>query len=173
MKPRRGIRRGTLPWEDAMAFLETVLGKCIMTRAIAAVPVVELRGAIPAGTAAGLNPWLACAAAMVGNLLPVPFIILLVRRVFDRLRKHPFFAPKIAALERRAHLKGRLVRKYRLPGLALFVAIPLPGTGAWTGALVAAFLNIRLRHALPAIALGVLAAGIIVTLMTLGVVHLL
>ena len=140
-----------------------------MTMAIAAVPVVELRGAIPAGTAAGLNPWLACADAMVGNLLPVPFIILLVRR----LRKHPFFAPKIAALERRAHLKGRLVRKYRLPGLALFVAIPLPGTGAWTGALVAAFLNIRLRHALPAITLGVLAAGTIVTLMTLGVVHLL
>ena len=77
-----------------MAFLETVLGKCIMTMAIAAVPVVELRGAIPAGTAAGLNPWLACAAAMVGNLLPVPFIILLVRRVFDRLRKHPFFVCK-------------------------------------------------------------------------------
>ena len=155
------------------AMLETVWGKCIMTMAIAAVPVVELRGAIPAGAAAGLNPWLACIAAVIGNLLPVPFIILLVRRVFDWLRKHPFFAPKIDALERTAHLKGRLVRKYRLLGLTLFVAIPLPGTGAWTGALVAAFLDIRLRHALPAIALGVLVAGGIVTLMTLGVIHLL
>ena len=155
-----------------MAFLETVLGKCIMTMAIAAVPVVELRGAIPAGTAAGLNPWLACAAAMVGNLLPVPFIILLVRRVFDRLRKHPFCAPKIAALERRAHLKGRLVRKYRLPGLIILVAIPLPGTGAWTGALVAALLDIRMRHALPAIFLGVVIAGAIVTTLTYGVVQL-
>ena len=116
-----------------MAFWETVLGKHIMTMAIAAVPVVELRGAIPAGIAAGLDPWLACGAAIFGNLLPVPFIILLVRQVFDRLRKHAFFAPKIDALERRAHLKGRLVRKYRLLGLMLFVAIPLPGTGAWTG----------------------------------------
>ena len=156
-----------------MAFLETVLGKCIMTMVIAAVPVVELRGAIPAGAAAGLEPWLACGAAIVGNLLPVPFIILLVRQVFDLLRKHPFFAPKIDALERRAHLKGRLVRKYRLLGLTLFVAIPLPGTGAWTGALVAAFLNIRLRNALPAITLGVLIAGGLVTLMAMGVIHLL
>lgn len=156
-----------------MAILETVLGKCIMTMVIAAVPVVELRGAIPAGAAAGLEPWLACGAAIVGNLLPVPFIILLVRQVFDLLRKHPFFAPKIDAMERRAHLKGRLVRKYRLLGLTLFVAIPLPGTGAWTGALVAAFLNIRLRNALPAITLGVLIAGGLVTLMTMGIIHLL
>lgn len=156
-----------------MAFLETVLGKCIMTMVIAAVPVVELRGAIPAGAAAGLEPWLACGAAIVGNLLPVPFIILLVRQVFDLLRKHPFFAPKIDAMERRAHLKGRLVRKYRLLGLTLFVATPLPGTGAWTGALVAAFLNIRLRNALPAITLGVLIAGGLVTLMTMGVIHFL
>ena len=153
--------------------LETILGKCIMTMAIAAIPVVELRGAIPAGAAAGLDPWLACTAAVIGNLLPVPFIILLVRQVFDWLSKRPFFAPKIDALERRAHLKGRMVRKYRLLGLVLFVAVPLPGTGAWTGALVAAFLNIRLRHALPAITLGVLIAGGIVTLMTLGVIHLL
>lgn len=158
---------------DLMAFWETVLGKYIMTMAIAAVPVVELRGAIPAGIAAGLDPWLACGAAIFGNLLPVPFIILLVRQVFDRLRKHAFFAPKIDALERRAHLKGRLVRKYRLLGLMLFVAIPLPGTGAWTGALIAAFLNIRLRHALPAITLGLLIAGSLVTLMTLGIIHLL
>ncbi len=156
-----------------MALLETVLGKCIMTMAIAAVPVVELRGAIPAGVALGLEPQLACGAAIVGNLLPVPFIILLVRQAFDLLRKHPFFATKIDALERRAHLKGRLVRKYRLLGLTLFVAIPLPGTGAWTGALVAAFLNIRLRNALPAITLGVLIAGGLVTLMTMGVIHLL
>ena len=156
-----------------MALFETVLGKCIMTMAIAAVPVVELRGAIPAGVALGLEPQLACGAAIVGNLLPVPFIILLVRQAFDLLRKHPFFATKIDALERRAHLKGRLVRKYRLLGLTLFVAIPLPGTGAWTGALVAAFLNIRLRNALPAITLGVLIAGGLVTLMTMGVIHLL
>lgn len=155
-----------------MPFLETTAGRLLLTAAIAAAPVVELRGAIPAGVAAGLDPWLAFAAAVCGNLLPVPFIILLARRVLNALRRHPFLAPRIDALERRTHLKGRLVRRYRLPGLALFVAVPLPGTGAWTGAFLAVLLDIRLRHALPAIALGVAVAGILVTLMTLGVIRL-
>ena len=152
-----------------MAFWETVLGKYIMTMAIAAVPVVELRGAIPAGIAAGLDPWLACGAAIFGNLLPVPFIILLVRQVFDRLRKHAFFAPKIEALERRAHLKGRVVRKYRLPGLVILVAIPLPGTGAWTGALAASLLRMPFKYAMLSIALGTLGADIIMTLVSYGI----
>ena len=151
-----------------MAFWETVLGKYIMTMAIAAVPVVELRGAIPAGIAAGLDPCWPAALPSSATCCQCPLSSCWCVRSFDRLRKHAFFAPKIDALERRAHLKGRLVRKYRLLGLMLFVAIPLPGTGAWTGALIAAFLNIRLRHALPAITLGLLIAGSLVTLMTLG-----
>ena len=152
-----------------MAFWETVLRKYIMTMAIAAVPVVELRGAIPAGIAAGLDPWLACGAAILGNLLPVPFIILLVRQVFDLLRKHPFFAPKIDALERRAHLKGRLVRKYRLLGLTLFVAIPLPGTGAWTGTLAASILDMDFKTSVLAVMGGVLLASVIMLLASSGV----
>ena len=91
----------------------------------------------------------------------------------DFLRGTRFFGPRIDWLERRAHLKGRLVRKYRLLGLVILVGIPLPGTGAWTGSLVAAALNIRMRHALPAIALGLVAAGLVTTALTLGVVHLL
>ena len=89
---------------------------------------------------------MACGAAILGNMVPVPFIMLLIRRIFDWLRQTALFGPKIEWLERRAHLKGRLVRKYRLPGLIILVAIPLPGTGAWTGALVAALLDIRMRH---------------------------
>ena len=156
-----------------MPFLETAFGKLLMTFATAMVPVIELRGAIPVGIAAGLPPAVACVTAILGNLLPVPFIMLLVRRIFDWLRDTRFFGPKIVWLERRAHLKGRIVRKYRLAGLVVLVGIPLPGTGAWTGALIAAFLNIRLRHALPAITLGLLIAGSLVTLMTLGLIHLL
>ena len=76
-------------------------------------------------------------------------------------------------LERRAHLKGRTVRKYRILGLVLLVAVPLPGTGAWTGALVADVLDIRMRTALPAITLGVVVAGAAVTAMTCGVVGML
>lgn len=149
-----------------------MLGKILLTFGTAMVPVLELRGAIPVGVAAGLPPAAACAAAVLGNMVPVPFIMLLIRRIFDWLRGTRFFGPKIAWLERRAHLKGRVVKKYRLPGLIILVAIPLPGTGAWTGALVAALLDIRMRHAVPAIFLGVVIAGILVTAVTAGVVRL-
>ena len=136
------------------------------------VPVLELRGAIPVGVAAGLPPAVACVVAILGNLVPVPLIMLLVRRVFDWLRHTAFFGPKIEWLEKRAHLKGRIVRKYRLPGLVILVGIPLPGTGAWTGALVAALLDIRMRHAIPAILLGLVIAGAITTAVTMGLVSL-
>ena len=152
--------------------LETMFHELLLTFLTAMVPVLELRGAIPVGVAAGLSPAAACAVSVLGNMVPVPFILLLIRRIFDFLRGTRLFGPKIQWLERRAHLKGRVVRKYRLPGLIILVAIPLPGTGAWTGALVAALLDIRLRHAVPAIFLGVVIAGAIVTVLTYGVVQL-
>ena len=133
---------------------------------------MELRGAIPLGVAAGLPPAVAAVTAMAGNLLPVPCILLLLRRVFALMRKSAWLGPKVDRLERRAHLKGRKVRKYRTLGLVLLVAIPLPGTGAWTGALVASLLDIRMRHAIPAIFAGVVIAGLIITLLTAGVIHL-
>lgn len=153
--------------------METVFGKLLLTFTTAMIPVVELRGAIPVGVAAGLPPAVACAVAILGNLLPVPFIMLLARWVFNWLRDSRLFGSKIVWLERRAHLKGRIVRRYRLPGLVVLVAIPLPGTGAWTGALVASLLDIRLRSALPAILLGLMIAGGITTAVTLGLIHLL
>lgn len=153
-----------------MPFLDTVIGKILLTFGTAMVPVLELRGAIPVGVAAGLHPAVACAAAIAGNMVPVPFIMLLIRRIFDWLRGTAFFGPKIDWLETRAHLKGRVVRKYRLPGLIILVGIPLPGTGAWTGALVAALLDIRMRHALPAVFAGVVIAGAITLAVTMGVV---
>lgn len=144
----------------------------MMVFATAMVPVVELRGAIPLGVSMGLPPLTVYLLAVLGNLLPVPFIILLVRRVFDWLRRGRFWGPKIAAMERRAHLKGRVVRKYRLAGLIVLVAVPLPGTGAWTGALVAALFDIRLRSALPAILLGVVIAGGIMLAVSCGLLAL-
>ena len=145
---------------------ENLMQAILLTFGTAMVPVLELRGAIPVGVAA------ACLVSILGNMVPVPFILLLIRRIFDWLRGTRLFGPRIDWLERRAHLKGRMVRKYRLPGLIILVAIPLPGTGAWTGALVAALLDIRMRHALPAIFLGVVIAGAIVTTLTYGVVQL-
>lgn len=151
-----------------MIFGESVLGKLAMTFLMAMVPVVELRGAIPLGVAAGLPPAVAAVTAMAGNLTPVPCILLLLRRVFALMRKSAWLGPKVDRLERRAHLKGRTVRKYRTLGLVLLVAIPLPGTGA----LVADVLDIRMRTALPAIAAGVVIAGCITTAVTCGVAGL-
>lgn len=151
---------------------ETMLKEIAVTFFISMVPVIELRGAIPAGIAAGLSPAAAFVVSVLGNLVPVPFILLLIRRIFDWLRDTKTFGPLIEKLERRAHLKGRLVKKYRVPGLILLVGIPLPGTGAWTGALVAALLDIRLKSAVPAIFAGLLIAGTITLGVTMGVIHI-
>lgn len=147
----------------------TPLGKAVFTLLVSMLPVVELRGGIPFGVSLGLNHWVVLLASVAGNLIPVPFIIIYIRRIFKWLRaRSPGLDRLVTRLERRAHLKGRLVSKYRLVGLCLLVAIPLPGTGAWTGALVAAFLDMRLKDALPSIILGVLLAGFAVSGITYG-----
>lgn len=134
-------------------------------------PIVELRGAIPYGLAMGLSPTAAFIAAVVGNCIPAPFIILFVRKVFHWMRRtSKWLGETVDQLERRAAEKSDMVQKYALWGLVILVAIPLPGTGAWTGALVAALMDIRLRRAFPAILLGVVLAGIIVTAVSTGVI---
>ena len=141
-----------------------------MTFLISMVPVIELRGAIPIAVANGLNYWVAVAVSIIGNLVPVPFIILFIRKIFELMRKiSKKFDGIVTKLEQRAEKKSDVVRKYAFWGLFILVAIPLPGTGAWTGALVAAMLDMRLKRAFPAIALGVLAAAAIVTFVTYGV----
>lgn len=155
---------------DLMAwFTETVLGKLSLTALVSMVPVVELRGGIPFGVALGLPHWQALAAAIVGNIVPLPFIIVYIRRIFRWMRQRfSVFGRMIDKLERKAHLNGRKVTKYKYLGLMIFVAIPLPGTGGWTGALVAAFLDMPLRRAMPALILGVCIAGFLVTGITYG-----
>ncbi len=157
---------------DILAWLEsTVGGEFIFTLLVSMVPIVELRGGIPFGVALGLPYPVAFIAAVMGNILPVPFILVYIRRIFQWMRAHlPRLDGMVDALERKAHLKGRKVNKYKYLGLFLFVAIPLPGTGAWTGALAAAFMDMPLRKAIPSILLGIIAAGCIMTgLTSLGV----
>ena len=138
---------------------------------ISMVPVIELRGAIPVGLAMDLPFWTTFIVALIGNLIPVPFLILFTRKVFEWLRKKSGLLEKfVSKMEAKAASKEDLLKKYELLGLIILVAIPLPGTGAWTGSLVAAVFNIRLKHSFPAIALGVLIAGIIVSFVSYGVV---
>lgn len=149
------------------AFLETELGRMLATAAISMIPVVELRGGIPFGILQGLDPLKAYLSAVIGNMVPVPLIVVHIRQIFRWLRRRsPWLGGLVDRLERKAHLKGRTVLRYRYLGLFLFVAVPLPGTGGWTGALVAAFLDMRLRSALPSILLGLMTAGILVLLLT-------
>ena len=146
---------------------DTTIGKCMFTMLVSMVPIIELRGGIPFGVALGLPYHLAFPFAVVGNILPAPFIIVYIRRIFMLMRKHlPRLNGVVDKLERKAHLKGRSVTKYKYIGLWLFVAIPLPGTGAWTGSLAAAFLDMRLKKAFPAVVLGVLTAGCIMIALT-------
>ena len=153
---------------DLLQWLTTTqLGEFIFTALVSMLPVVELRGGIPFGVAAGLSPVKAFAAAFIGNMLPVPFLILFTRRVFVLLKDYvPLFRGAIAYLERKAERNKHLVLKYQSFGLFLLVAVPLPGTGAWTGSLVAAVMDMRLSKAIPAITCGVLAAGVIITFIT-------
>ncbi len=153
-----------------MGLWNTYFGKILMTFLMSMVPVVELRGAIPYGVASGLSLPLSVILAILGNLLPVPFIILFIRKLFAWLRKiSPWLDGLVSRLERRAEKKADIIVRYEFWGLALLVAIPLPGTGAWTGALVAAMMDLRLRNALPAIAIGVVIAAVLVSLVTHGV----
>ena len=137
---------------------------------IAMVPVIELRGAIPVGLAMDLPFWTTFIAALIGNLIPVPFLILFTRKVFEWLRKKSAILEKfVSRMEAKAASKKELLEKYELLGLCILVAIPLPGTGAWTGSLVAAVFDLRLKRSFPVIALGVLIAGIIVSIVSYGV----
>ena len=117
----------------------------LLTFLVARVPVVELRGAIPFGVVRGLNLWTAIIASMLGNLIPVPFIILFIRKIFAWMRAHmPKLDGLVTRMEKKAEKNRAAVEKYAFWGLVILVAIPLPGTGAWTGALVAAMMEIRL-----------------------------
>ena len=152
-----------------MPFLSTVFGKIVATFLVSMVPIIELRGAIPIGVGYGLDYWVVVLVAVVGNVVPVPFIILFIRKIFELMRKWSKKLDGIVTkLEKRAESKSDVVQKYAFWGLFVLVAIPLPGTGAWTGALVAAMLDMRLKRAFPAIALGVLTAAAIVTFVTYG-----
>ena len=141
----------------------------LITFLMAMVPVVELRGAIPYGVVSGLSVPEAFLLAVIGNLLPIPILVVFTRKVFEWLRtKSERLDRMVSRLESKAEKNQEVVNRYKFWGLVLLVAIPLPGTGAWTGALVAAMMDMRLKNAMPAIILGVIIAGIIVTTVTYG-----
>ena len=132
--------------------------------AISLLPILELRGGLVAAALLGLEWYIAFPICVIGNILPIPFILLFIKQIFKVLRKLPVFKKIIPKLEKKAGEKGSLINRGRFIGLFSFVAIPLPGTGAWMGALAATLLDIRMKKSFPIIFLGVITAGIIMLL---------
>ena len=160
------------PVKEAIAnfFLE-IVGRewCVFFCSL--LPIIELRGAIPLGAGFGLPFWQTYLISVIGNILPVPFILLFIKGILTWMSKCRVKAfNKVAGwLFRKAEKNRGKVEKYASLGLVLFVAIPLPGTGAWTGSLVAAIMDMKFWRAFLSALIGVLVAGVVMTLISYGV----
>ena len=148
------------------------VGKELILFIISMVPILELRGGLLAAGPAFLNipMWRAIPVGIIGNLLPIPFILLLITKIFDWMKGTKRLKPVVEKLEKKAMSQSANIEKYEFWGLVAFVGSPLPGTGAWTGALIAALLGIRFRKAFPAIVIGVCLAACIMTIISYGIV---
>ena len=148
------------------------VGKELILFIISMVPILELRGGLLAAGPAFLNipMWRAIPVGIIGNLLPIPFILLLITKIFVWMKGTKRLKPVVEKLEKKAMSQSANIEKYEFWGLVAFVGIPLPGTGAWTGALIAALLGIRFRKAFPAIVIGVCLAACIMTIISYGIV---
>lgn len=158
--------------EAIMFFFEDIIGKELSVLLCSMIPIVELRGAIPVGWFAFDMPWWSTyLLAVIGNMIPVPFILLLIRKVLDWMEtsRVGLFNRVAGWLRRKAEKNVDKITKYGFWGVCFFIAIPLPVTGAWTGSLVAATIKMNFWKALLSALLGVLIAGGIVTLICLGI----
>ena len=151
-------------------FIQNNLSVEWATLIIAMLPVVELRGAIPFGIAMGLSWPVAFILGVIGNMIPVPFVIWFIKPFLNFLRKRKCFARFVAWQDEKMQKHSKSVKRYSFFGLFFFVAVPLPGTGAWTGAMIADFLKMKMSSSLISICGGVICAAILVTIASLGVV---
>lgn len=162
--------------ENLINWFVTTLGGLISKEAtvfiISMVPILELRGGLIAAKLMGIPLLKANLLCIVGNIIPVPFILLFITPIFNRLKRTRLFRPMVEKLEGKAMSKKDQVEKYEFFGLLLFVGIPLPGTGAWTGSLIASMLNIPFKKAFPATLLGILMAAVIIDILFYGLLGL-
>ena len=136
---------------------------------ISMIPILELRGGLLEASLLKLDMWRSIWLCVAGNIIPIPFILLLITPIFNWMKQTKLFKPLVDKLEGKALGKKDKIEKYEFWGLVLFVGIPLPGTGAWTGALIASLLGIKFKKAFPAIILGIALASVIMTILSFGV----
>ena len=156
---------GLVTW--FMEALKGLSGEWVAT-IISMVPLLELRGGLLAASLLNVDILRAVPLCIIGNVIPIPFILWFITPIFTALKKTKLFRPMVEKLENKAMGKSDKIQKGYFWGLALFVGIPLPGTGAWTGALIAALLNIPFKKSFPAILLGILIATIIMAIVSYG-----
>ena len=137
---------------------------------ISMIPILELRGGLLVAKVIGVPLLTAIPLCIIGNIIPIPFILLFIRHILHWMKKIPKLDKIAAWIENKAEKNKAKVLKYATFGLYIFVAIPLPGTGAWTGALVASMLDMRMKRSIPAILLGVMTAGVIMSLASYGAI---
>ncbi|MBZ4667029.1 MAG: Ligand-binding protein [Defluviitaleaceae bacterium] len=140
-----------------------------MTLFIAAIPILEQKAAIPYGIIRGIGFWEVYILTLIGAILPCPIIILFVNKSFAILKKFKWLRPMIEWIENRTMKKSKNIVEYELLGLFLFVAIPLPGTGVWTGSLAASFLHLEFKKAFLAVSGGAAVSGLIIAILSYGV----
>ena len=148
---------------DVVEYLRNLLPPVLTIFVVSLLPILELRGGLIAAAILGVNWFIAFPICVIGNMVFIPFVLLFIKKIFKFLKRFKGIGTLITKLEERAHDKGEKIEKNKKIGLFLFVAVPLPGTGAWTGALVADVLGIRIKHSLPIIFLGVVSAGLIIS----------
>ncbi|MTI46816.1 COG2426 family protein [Sporosalibacterium faouarense] len=154
-----------------LGILQDLKNEIIITL-IAAVPVIELRGAIPIAISMGFSPLHSMILSVIGNMLPVPFLLILLEPLFKYFGKTKMFGGLVAWLKRRTLRRSKRMKKYTILGLFLLVAIPLPATGAWTGTVAAILFNVKFRYAFLTILAGVITAGIIVVVLSTHAISL-
>lgn len=148
------------------------LPKQLVVFILSLLPLIELRGGIVAAYALDLPLYETLPLAIIGNMIPVPFILLFIKKIFKFMRDHGIMTNLIEKVTHKAMSRSGRVSNLEFWGLVLFVGIPLPGTGAWTGALIATLLNIEFKRALSAIFIGVLMAATIMSLGTYGIINI-
>jgi len=145
-----------------------VVPKEMIVFIISMIPILELRGGLLAAFMLDINMVQAAVYCIIGNIIPIPFILLLITPVFTWMKKTKLLKPVADKLENKAMGKKDRIEKYEFWGLVLFVGIPLPGTGAWTGSLIASLLGIKFKKAFPAVLLGLLMATVIMLIVSYG-----
>lgn len=155
--------------ESIFEIIYGIFSREVAVMFISILPIIEVRGAIPLGISLGLSPIESLVLSLIGSIAPVPIILFTIRPVFNYLKSTNVFKKIVHRLTYRSLSKSGKIQKYGALGLFIFVAIPLPGTGVWSGSLIAALLNMRFKWAFPAIFAGNIIAGTIITILSYGV----